>query len=342
MLARSGRVFGHIPADPDRRAGGSLHGQPAWTLRVDGGSARCGGAPRRRVHSAVIDDRGSRRARRGAHAIVGRVAEGPELLVRWGSRRPTPSTARPSREVVERDDVLGQHPRRGRRATGVDERPEAGSRWPSAAPCAPSSTHGSCTSRSRWRSRCERGRRHEQAVPAGGVGLPGQLGRGRRRGPTFGVLMAKRMAHEPAHAGRARVDASSRRRRLRYRRRMAMRVGVFGAAGRMGATVCAAVTADPELELVAAVDPRHVRAAGVQVVTIAGPADALAERAPRSPSTSPTRGGPREPALVRRRTGCTPWSARPGFTADDYDELRRLFARAATAWSLRTSPSARC
>ena len=36
---------------------------------------------------------------------------------------------------------------------------------------------------------------------------------------------------------------------------MTIRVGVFGAAGRMGQTVCAAVGADPELDLVAAVDP---------------------------------------------------------------------------------------
>ncbi|MET0727634.1 MAG: 4-hydroxy-tetrahydrodipicolinate reductase [Acidimicrobiales bacterium] len=36
-----------------------------------------------------------------------------------------------------------------------------------------------------------------------------------------------------------------------------MRVGVVGAAGRMGRTVCEAVVADPELELVAAVDPQH-------------------------------------------------------------------------------------
>ena len=34
-----------------------------------------------------------------------------------------------------------------------------------------------------------------------------------------------------------------------------IRVGVFGAAGRMGASVCDAVTADADLELVAAVDP---------------------------------------------------------------------------------------
>jgi 4-hydroxy-tetrahydrodipicolinate reductase len=36
------------------------------------------------------------------------------------------------------------------------------------------------------------------------------------------------------------------------------RVGVFGAGGRMGVTVCDAVASDPDLELVAAVDPGHV------------------------------------------------------------------------------------
>src|SRR5689334_23279312 len=36
---------------------------------------------------------------------------------------------------------------------------------------------------------------------------------------------------------------------------MAIAVGVFGANGRMGRTVCAAVAADPELRLAAAVDP---------------------------------------------------------------------------------------
>lgn len=39
---------------------------------------------------------------------------------------------------------------------------------------------------------------------------------------------------------------------------MALRVGVFGAGGRMGSTVCRAVAEDPDLELVAAVDPFHV------------------------------------------------------------------------------------
>ena len=38
---------------------------------------------------------------------------------------------------------------------------------------------------------------------------------------------------------------------------MTLRVAVFGAGGRMGATVCAAVAADPDLNLVAAIDPHH-------------------------------------------------------------------------------------
>jgi 4-hydroxy-tetrahydrodipicolinate reductase len=38
---------------------------------------------------------------------------------------------------------------------------------------------------------------------------------------------------------------------------MGIRVGVFGAVGRMGSTVCQAVADDPDLELVAAVDPHH-------------------------------------------------------------------------------------
>ena len=36
-----------------------------------------------------------------------------------------------------------------------------------------------------------------------------------------------------------------------------IRVGVFGAAGKMGTTVCRAVLEAPGLELVAAVDPLH-------------------------------------------------------------------------------------
>jgi 4-hydroxy-tetrahydrodipicolinate reductase len=53
-----------------------------------------------------------------------------------------------------------------------------------------------------------------------------------------------------------------------------IRVGVVGAAGRMGRLVCDAITADPDLALVAAVSPSH---AGQQVgaVTVAAGMDAL-------------------------------------------------------------------
>ena len=44
-------------------------------------------------------------------------------------------------------------------------------------------------------------------------------------------------------------------------------VGVLGAGGRMGATVCRAVAADPDLELVAAVDPSY---AGLDLLQVAG------------------------------------------------------------------------
>ena len=46
-----------------------------------------------------------------------------------------------------------------------------------------------------------------------------------------------------------------------------IRVGVFGAGGRMGSTVCRAVVDDPELQLVAAVDPLH---AGIDLRGVTG------------------------------------------------------------------------
>jgi 4-hydroxy-tetrahydrodipicolinate reductase len=54
-----------------------------------------------------------------------------------------------------------------------------------------------------------------------------------------------------------------------------MRVGVIGAAGRMGSTVCAAVVASDGLELVAAVDPSRVGAPAGPAVDIAGEIEAL-------------------------------------------------------------------
>jgi 4-hydroxy-tetrahydrodipicolinate reductase len=61
------------------------------------------------------------------------------------------------------------------------------------------------------------------------------------------------------------------------------KVGVFGAGGRMGLTVCQAVSDDPDLELVAAVDPHHadidLRQLGVHgaAIQVARSADAMAD-----------------------------------------------------------------
>jgi 4-hydroxy-tetrahydrodipicolinate reductase len=46
-----------------------------------------------------------------------------------------------------------------------------------------------------------------------------------------------------------------------------IRVGVFGAGGRMGTTVCQAVNAEPDLELAVAVDPHH---AGLDLRQVTG------------------------------------------------------------------------
>lgn len=46
-----------------------------------------------------------------------------------------------------------------------------------------------------------------------------------------------------------------------------IRVGVFGAGGRMGTAVCHAVNDDPDLELVAAVDPHY---AGIDICEVTG------------------------------------------------------------------------
>ena len=59
--------------------------------------------------------------------------------------------------------------------------------------------------------------------------------------------------------------------------RVAIRVGVFGAGGRMGATVCEAVAGDPALELVAAVDPSYEGQPSTEGVTIAAAPRAMAD-----------------------------------------------------------------
>ena len=112
-----------------------------------------------------------------------------------------------------------------------------------------------------------------------------------------------------------------------------IKVGVFGAGGRMGATVCAAVVGDPELELVAAVDPYH---ADIDLQQIGVPdtglhvsrnADALADAGAEVAVDF---------TVVDAARGNLDWCAdngvhavvgTTGFTADDIDRLTARFAK---------------
>ena len=99
---------------------------------------------------------------------------------------------------------------------------------------------------------------------------------------------------------------------------MSLKVGVFGAGGRMGSTVCRAVAADPALELVAAVDPHHAgldlhQVTGLDLsflVAADGQAFLDAGRA-RWWSTSPTSTPPARTCCSSPSTASTPSSAPP-------------------------------
>jgi 4-hydroxy-tetrahydrodipicolinate reductase len=105
---------------------------------------------------------------------------------------------------------------------------------------------------------------------------------------------------------------------------MAIRVGVFGAGGRMGATVCAAVAADPDLVLVAAVDPFKA-GQRVEGVTISASPEAMAVAQVAVDFT----------VLVAARQNVA-WCAAngvhavvgtTGFTADDLEGFTAAFVR---------------
>ncbi|CAN5791155.1 4-hydroxy-tetrahydrodipicolinate reductase [soil metagenome] len=112
---------------------------------------------------------------------------------------------------------------------------------------------------------------------------------------------------------------------------MSIRVGVFGATGRMGRTVCAAVVSDPELELVAAVDPHHggldLRpAAGVDVDLHVLPApEALTEVAVDVVVDFTAAAAARENLRWCAAAGVHAVVGTTGLTDDDLDELRSLF-----------------
>jgi 4-hydroxy-tetrahydrodipicolinate reductase len=105
-----------------------------------------------------------------------------------------------------------------------------------------------------------------------------------------------------------------------------VRVGVFGAGGRMGATVCDAVVGASDLELVAAVDPHRSGepVAGTEL-TIAADPDALLEARAEVVVDFTVLAAARENLRwcaahdVHAVVGTT------GFSADDLDEFAELF-----------------
>jgi 4-hydroxy-tetrahydrodipicolinate reductase len=111
-----------------------------------------------------------------------------------------------------------------------------------------------------------------------------------------------------------------------------MRVGVLGAGGRVGSEVCRAVAADPEFELVAAVDPHHEgldlrqvtggAASGLQVA-----ADVSEfERAGVEVAVDFTQlAAARENLRWCAEHGVHAVVGTTGFTEDDFAELRRRF-----------------
>jgi 4-hydroxy-tetrahydrodipicolinate reductase len=112
-----------------------------------------------------------------------------------------------------------------------------------------------------------------------------------------------------------------------------IRVGVFGAAGRMGSTVCAAVVADPELELVAAVDPQHagldlrVAAKVDSDLHVAPGAEALLEAGAEVVVDFSVLAASRENLAFAAEHGIHAVVGTTGFTEADLDGFRDAFTR---------------
>lgn len=109
------------------------------------------------------------------------------------------------------------------------------------------------------------------------------------------------------------------------------RVGVLGATGRMGATVCAAVEADPALELVAAVDPaaEHADLGSVVDVDSDVPVDssieAVEERGADVVVDFTTHAASMENLPVLARAGIHAVVGTTGFSDSDIEVLREAF-----------------
>ncbi len=111
-----------------------------------------------------------------------------------------------------------------------------------------------------------------------------------------------------------------------------MRVGVFGAGGRMGAEVSRAVVADADLTLVAGVDPHHagldvrqVTGADAKGVQVEGHADALSRGRAQVAVDFTERTAARENLAWCAGHGVHAVVGTTGFTDADMAELERLF-----------------
>jgi 4-hydroxy-tetrahydrodipicolinate reductase len=111
-----------------------------------------------------------------------------------------------------------------------------------------------------------------------------------------------------------------------------IRVGVFGAGGRMGITVCQAVVDDPELRLVAAVDPHH---AGLDLRSVGGvdgddlqiassPDELVRQRVDVAVDFTHIDAARENLGFLAAR-GIHAVVGTSGFTTDDYERLRGSF-----------------
>lgn len=109
---------------------------------------------------------------------------------------------------------------------------------------------------------------------------------------------------------------------------------MFGAAGRMGSTVCCAVAADPDLELVAAVDTHHVgldvrsvTGADVHGVQILGSPEAFLDAGVEVAVDFTVIDAARKNLQFCADHGIHAVVGTTGFTDADYEELRGAFRK---------------
>lgn len=103
-----------------------------------------------------------------------------------------------------------------------------------------------------------------------------------------------------------------------------IKVGVFGAGGRMGATVCDAVVADSDLQLVAAVDPAAV-GRSVQGVTISADPRAMADAGVQVAVDFTVAAASRTNLQWCALHGVHAVVGTTGFSDDDYASFRNAF-----------------